>query len=460
VDTARQPAVAGTFYPSDPRELEAAVRGYLREAATDDAVSTSEGSVKALIVPHAGYLYSGPVAGSAYRLLRPARARIRRVVLLGPSHRVALAGLAASSADTFVTPLGPVPIDREAVDRVLGLDSVHVFDRAHAEEHSLEVQVPFLQCALDDFSLVPLSVGDATPEETAAVLDTLWGGPETLIVVSTDLSHYRDYETARHLDEQTTRAIEELRPDDLGRESACGRIPVKGLLVAAQRRGLAVRTLDVRSSGDTVGRRDRVVGYGAYALEPNSAAEPVHYYPERDRQLLLDVARRSLECGAREARGLIVSVPDFPPRLRETRGSFVTLQREGRLRGCMGTLQAFRSLVVDVSDRAFTAGFRDPRFPPLTEGELSDLELEISVLSPLEPLPVSSEDDLLARMRPGVDGLMLQLGNARGTLLPSVWEKLSEPQTFLRHLKLKAGLREDFWSSDITISRYTTELIS
>ncbi len=260
--TARSPAVAGFFYPQVPSELVAEVERYLGDVGP----GSSEPPPKALIVPHAGYRYSGPIAASAYAEVRRIRDAVERVVLLGPSHRVALRGLAASSADAFLSPLGSVPIDASAVERVLRLPQVRVLDAAHEGEHSLEVHLPFLQMVLSEFSLVPLAVGDATPEEVAEVLEELWGGPETLIVVSSDLSHYYDYQTARRMDESTSRAIEELRPEGLDSESACGRFPVRGLLVAARRRGLRARTIDLRNSGDTAGSRDQVVGYGAYVF--------------------------------------------------------------------------------------------------------------------------------------------------------------------------------------------------
>jgi hypothetical protein len=254
----RHPAVAGMFYPDDRQELHSAVVGYLRAAQAVQPVP------KALIAPHAGYIYSGPVAASAYACLKPARGTIRRVVLLGPSHRVPVSGLAVPSATAFATPLGDIPIDQAAVAEIQSLPQVKVLDRAHAQEHSLEVHLPFLQEVLGEFSLVPLVVGEASPEEVGEVLERLWGGPETLIVVSSDLSHYHDYATARRMDAATSKAIEALRYEDLGYDDACGRIPVSGLLHVARRRGLHARTVDLRNSGDTAGPRDQVVGYGAY----------------------------------------------------------------------------------------------------------------------------------------------------------------------------------------------------
>jgi AmmeMemoRadiSam system protein B len=256
----RRPAVAGLFYPRDPRELKRMVDGYLAQATAEDTPP------KALIAPHAGYIYSGPIAASAYATLAPAHATITRVVLLGPAHRVPVRGLAASSATQFETPLGAIDVDRDAIELALTLPQVKLVDEAHALEHSLEVQLPFLQEVLDRFSLAPFVVGDAGADEVAEVLDLLWGGSETLIVISSDLSHYHDYATARRLDAATTLAIESLRPQDIGFDQACGRIPVNGLLALARRRGLHAQTLDLRNSGDTAGPRDQVVGYGAYVF--------------------------------------------------------------------------------------------------------------------------------------------------------------------------------------------------
>ena len=259
----RPPAVAGSFYPGSPRRLEEAVRSYLA-AAPDQGEAQAP---KALIAPHAGYVYSGPTAGFAYASLAPARERIQRVVLIGPAHRVAVAGLAVPDADGFATPLGEIPLDAAALQRLLELPQVRVLDAAHAFEHSLEVHLPFLQTVLDAFSLVPVLAGDARPEEVAEALEAVWDGPETLIVVSSDLSHYRDYATARHMDEATATAIESLRPQAIRTDDACGRVPIQGLLVAARRRGLRAHRLDLRNSGDTAGPRDHVVGYGAWAFD-------------------------------------------------------------------------------------------------------------------------------------------------------------------------------------------------
>lgn len=252
------------FYPADPTALRTEVDRHLAGGLA--RLRGAGGAAKAIIAPHAGYRYSGPIAGTVYAALAAQAHSIHRVVLLGPAHRVHVAGLAASAADAFVTPLGEVPLDRPAVQHCLLRPQVRILDAAHAAEHSLEVQLPFLQRLLGAFTLVPFAVGAAEHGAVADVLDELWGGPETLIVVSSDLSHYYDYDTARRLDRETAAAIESLRPEDLGPESACGRIPIGGLLVAARRHGLRVRQVDLRNSGDTAGPQGEVVGYGGFVL--------------------------------------------------------------------------------------------------------------------------------------------------------------------------------------------------
>lgn len=256
----RPPAVAGMFYPASAASLQADVDRLLAAAP-----GSTMAQPKALIVPHAGYVYSGPTAARAYAALAPWRATIRRIVLLGPTHRVAVHGLALPASEAFATPLGEVRIDAAARAALAGLPQVVVSETAHAQEHSLEVHLPFLQRALDDFSLLPLAVGHATPENVAEVLERLWGGPETLLVISSDLSHFLPYATAQQVDGETCRHILDLATD-IDPHQACGAFPVNGLLLAAQRHGLRPTLLDLCNSGDTAGDRQRVVGYAAFAF--------------------------------------------------------------------------------------------------------------------------------------------------------------------------------------------------
>ena len=272
-DIIRQTAVAGTFYPDDAQELSRQIDQFLAEAESTHHQATQTSVPihipKAMIVPHAGYMYSGSIAASAYASQIPTHNIINRVILLGPSHRVAFSGLASCSATHYNTPLGSIPLDRNTLDKLARLPQVNENDEAHLYEHSLEVQLPFLQKILDDFVLVPLVVGDALPNQVAEVLDSVWGDEHTLIVISSDLSHYHDYATAQQMDRKTSDAIEHLNPDAIHYDDACGRNPMKGLLLMAKLKNMRVETIDLRNSGDTAGSHDQVVGYGAYLFYDN-----------------------------------------------------------------------------------------------------------------------------------------------------------------------------------------------
>ncbi len=449
----RPAAVAGAFYPGDASALDGAVRGYLAKAS--DAAGTV--APKAIVVPHAGYVYSGALAARVFAMLQPAADKINRVVLLGPCHRVPLRGLAASAATAIATPLGDVPIDMTGLEKVLKLPMVQISEESHAQEHSLEVQLPFLQVMLADFSLLPLVVGDATGGQIADVLDAVWGGPETLIVISSDLSHFLDYDGAHRIDAKTRAAIERLDPDSIGDEQACGRIPLKGLLEAARRRDMRVETVGLCNSGDTAGDRDRVVGYGGWAFFEKDTGD----FENRTRRLieqyptdLLETAAASIRHGLDFATPLTVAPADYPPDLAENGACFVTLKHGERLRGCIGSPEAYRPLIVDVAENGYSAGFRDPRFPALRRDELTGLNLAISLLSPSAPIPFDGEADLLAQLRPGIDGLIIEDRGRRALFLPSVWEQLPDPVDFLGHLRNKAGLAADHWSATFTARRF------
>jgi MEMO1 family protein len=439
----RPPAVAGTFYPAAPDALTTSI-----ERALAEARGMSLPAPKALVVPHAGYVYSGPVAAHAYRLLREHAEGIRRVVLLGPCHRVPVRGLALPRAEAFDTPLGRVALDREGIEAIDTLAQVTRSETAHAHEHALEVQLPFLQRALGPFTLLPLAVGDASAHEVAEVLDRVWGGDETLVVVSTDLSHYLRHAQATALDAATARTIVALDPR-LDHEQACGATPLAGLLIAARQRGLVVTLLDLRNSGDTAGDRERVVGYAAFALhDPERALRA--FDAERGHELL-GIARRAIE-------GMLAG-STIPPRatddwLGEPRATFVTLRQGETLRGCIGSLEARRPLAEDVAANAKAAATSDPRFPPLAADELERTTIEVSLLSTPEPIAFADRDDLLAQFVPGVDGIVLACGVKRATFLPQVWSTVDDRGAFLDELMRKAGLPPAFPLDRCTLQRY------
>jgi AmmeMemoRadiSam system protein B/AmmeMemoRadiSam system protein A len=443
MSTIRPAAVAGAFYPGEQGQLAAEVGELL------DGVERLEprfSHPKALVVPHAGYIYSGQVAAAAYDELTAGRGVIKRVVLLGPVHRVPVRGLALPTAEVFETPLGRVPVDAGAAPALGSLRQVVRSEAAHAMEHSLEVQLPFLQSVLGGFSLVPLAVGDASVEEVAEVIERLWGGPETLIVVSTDLSHYHSYDEARRIDGATLARISSLATD-LGHEEACGATPLNGMLALARRRGLSIRLLSACNSGDTAGGKGRVVGYSAFALHEG---EPV----SRDEagQTLIAIARAAI---ARELRlAQDAAAPPAAAWLAQAGATFVTLMREGKLRGCIGSLVATQPLGEDVAANAVAAAFRDPRFAPLGAAEWPACEVEVSLLSAAKPVRFADEADLLAQVSAGEDGIILECEGKRATFLPQVWENIPDKRVFFDELKRKAGLPAETRLARCKVSRY------
>ena len=467
----RPAAVSGIFYPGSTLELETLIDLHLSQVKPISAPIP-----KAMIAPHAGYIYSGPIAASAYARIVAAREQITRVILLGPCHKVAVRGLAASSADAFATPLGDVQVDKAALAQIMDLPQVNVFDATHAPEHSLEVHLPFLQRVLNQFTVVPLVVGDASAEDVSQVLDILWGGPETLIVISSDLSHYLSYAEAQKLDAATCRAIEALEPAGVGREQACGRVPVWGLLTIARRKGLAVTTVDLRNSGDTAGPKDRVVGYGSWVfvepsikgegVKPNTPATETTFGAETKRLLsehgptLLRTAVASIRHGLESGQPLASRPMEHPAGLAQPGACFITLKKNGALRGCIGTPIAHRPLIVDCAENGFAAAFRDPRFPKLTADEIPSLSLSISVLSAPQQMSINDQTDLLRQLRPGIDGLIISDQNQRALFLPSVWESLPKVTDFLGQLKRKAGMAPDHWSATFRAYRFVAEQLS
>jgi AmmeMemoRadiSam system protein B/AmmeMemoRadiSam system protein A len=424
----RPAAVAGLFYPADRGELAREVDEFIDHTP---AALPAPGWPKALIVPHAGFMYSGASAAHGYALLAAARGTLRRVVLLGPAHRVAVRGLALPAAAAFETPLGRVEVDAAAVRMLKEKALPFVVESAevHRQEHALEVQLPFIQQALGDVALVPLVVGDATAAEVAAVLELLWGGDETLILISSDLSHYHAYDEARRIDAATVQAI--LATTPVNHQQACGATPVGGLMLAARARGISPVLLDARNSGDAAGGKARVVGYAAFALYEQAP----QFTPEQGRALL-DIARASIAAAFNNT-----AMPSGDLAwLRRRQASFVTLTREGALRGCIGSLQPYRPLFDDVAANARAAAFSDPRFPKLTADEFSHVDVEVSLLAVPRRLVFADHAELIAQLMPGEDGIVLECEGRRSTFLPQVWGSIPDPEQFIAQLKAKAGL--------------------
>lgn len=450
----REPAVAGRFYPDDRDELRAAVTRHLGGTAGTPDPATDVGSAaapRALIAPHAGYRYSGATAGLAYRAAASRRGALGRVVLVGPAHRHAVdgVGVGVSSAHAWGTPLGEIPVDVDACHELVANGAAVVADEAHAAEHSVEVQLPFVLEALGRVPVVPLVAGRCPAAAVAAALDLVWD-EATLVVVSSDLSHYLPEDEARRRDERTRRAIIEGRSGDIGPDDACGSTGIAGLLVAAPHHHVVPRTLDMTTSARASGDRSRVVGYGSFAFEP---PRPLR---DDERAWLVPRARAAIahELDTRTVDPL--ADDHVPERLRVPGASFVTLEQAGDLVGCIGSLAPSRPLWCDVALNARSAAFADPRFDALAPGDLERIAVTVSVLSPMEPLP-SARDVLVAALRPGADGVLVESDGHRGTFLPAVWDTLPAPEDFLRALLAKAELPTEGWPPGVRAWRYTTD---
>lgn len=441
----RQPAVAGMFYDDDPTDL----HRFVTEALA--AWEPSPPPPKAVIVPHAGYRYSGTTAGAAFAALSLLRGQVTRVVVLGPSHRVPLRGMAVSGADVFATPLGDIPADPDARRAALASPWVSADEMPHEQEHSLEVQFPFIQVALGDVRVLPIAVGQASPAQVADVLERVWGGDETAIVVSSDMSHYHSYAEANSIDDDTTAKLVALELEEIVPDRMCGAMAVAGLLTVARRKAMTVRTLARCNSGDTPwGGKDRVVGYGAWGLYDTDTA-PLGTDEESE---AFDLAWDSIAAGLN---GGSRPLPPEPPSVFARRQScFVTLRARGSLRGCIGNIEALTSLGEGLISYGHSAAFGDPRFAPVTAAEYHHLSMDLSLLSPLERIFPTTEEELVELLRPGIDGLVLSSGRRRGTFLPSVWDQLDDPAAFVGGVKGKAGLAGRDWPEDMQVHIYHT----
>jgi len=462
----RLPAVAGLFYPGDSPKLARIIDSLLEKAPAHYVPR-----LKALICPHAGYEYSGATAAAAYKTL--AGRRVETVIILAPSHYALFSGASIPKVASYRTPLGTVPISEKARsllsgDLFIGDAPCPVQrpawwrqapkpapepgqDTPDTWEHSAEVQVPFLQRALTDFKILPIICGEVDPAKIAAGLTPLLD-EKTIIVVSSDLSHYHSDAAARTLDSRCISAICDLDIEQMKDQEACGKTPILSLLHLAKLKGWKAQLLDYRNSGDATGEKDHVVGYAGVAFYAPGKEE----YGLSERKALLELARKALVSAADG-----VGLPEFknsPPPLAERRACFVTLTKKGSLRGCIGNLLPQSPLYQAVIDNARGAALRDPRFSPVQAGEVDQIRIEISVLTEPKPLSFDSPENLLGKLQQYEDGVLLQIGPRMATFLPQVWAQIPEKVQFLDHLAQKAGCAPEAWrGKDVSVSVYHVE---
>jgi AmmeMemoRadiSam system protein B/AmmeMemoRadiSam system protein A len=461
----RAPVWAGRFYPAEREALVAAIQGFTRRALEHQPSLPANKSLKALILPHAGYAFSGAVAAYAWHVLN--QARFDKVILMGPDHRVGFSSAAVSDADAWLTPLGRIPLHPDSRRLCRDSDDFRAIPASDAGEHCLEVILPFLQTYLKEFQLVPVVLGPSDHRQMAAAIDPLLD-TNTLLVVSSDLSHYLTYEQAVAKDKATVAAILALNQDQILTEenSACGKYPIAVLLDLARRHHWQPVLLDYANSGDTAGDRRQVVGYAAIAFfgeKPMSSSSASQFEISADQgQALVALARQTLMTRFKQTippdRKAQIEARLQDPALQAQCGTFVTLKTGGQLRGCIGSLVGREPLVEGVRTNALNAAFHDPRFRPLTAKELDQVSIEVSILTAPQPLDYADAEDLVAKLKPHVDGVTIRKGFSGATFLPQVWEQLPDARTFLSHLCLKAGLAGDAWrQGDLEVETYQVQ---
>jgi len=450
-DAIRKAAWAGTFYPASRPELNLLIRDLTEQAAGTAVKLPPDKKLKALILPHAGYIYSGLTAAHASRALKGLQ--FSKIILIGPDHRVGFTDAAVSDTEGYETPLGVIPLHRDAA-KLRATPGFRAIPASDSAEHSLEVMLPFLQYYLKSFSLIPIVLGKSQPATiTKAIAPYI--DNDTLLVVSSDLSHYLPYEQAKLRDQQTIAGILRLDPDLLKQNDnrACGAGPILVALDLARTRGWQPILIKYSNSGDTAGDKTRVVGYSAIAFYGDQTMQnqkqATEEFTKEQGQTLLMLARQTISTelgnkpGQRESEALDDRLKDQA--LKNKRGTFVTLHINGELRGCIGSLAAHEPLAESVRHNAINAAFRDSRFRPLTKDELAKIEIEVSILTEPQPLVYSNAADLIGKLRPNIDGVILRKGFASATFLPQVWEQLPRPEDFLSHLCSKAGLPSSAW---------------
>lgn len=463
----RNPAVAGIFYPYEPEALNSELNKHLGASVPRHFLQP-----QILVVPHAGYRYSAATAAKAYQVLQAYSGNIRNVILVGPAHYVHVKGAAVPKNEYWTTPLGKIALNRQIINNLVS-DSGFVYnDKAHKKEHSLEVQLPFLQKVLKNFQIAPVVYGDVSPETLAKALEPYLKRPDTLIIFSADLSHYYDDATAKIIDSQTEEMVAAGKAE-IESHMSCGAPGINAAILLARKAGLRPTLLDMRNSGAAGGDKSGVVGYGAWSFtdaEMHKDDKPLSSL-EQEWESLRNFAglygKDILKIAGEAVNEAVLNKGYYKPTRKEydnnlfNRGAaFVTINKNGKLRGCMGSLLANQAIAFDVAQNAYSAALEDNRFSPLTKEDLKDITLSVSLLTGFERINYKDEQDLLSRLKPGADGLVIRAGNRQGVFLPSVWKELPERADFLNNLKVKAGMTPSFWSNNIKVYRFRAVEIS
>jgi len=449
----RKSVIAGSWYPGSEEELKTVVDGYLSRAEKQDL-----GKIRALVSPHAGYTYSGQVAAFSYKQIQ--ERDYDKVIIMAPSHHYAFYGASIGDYTHYETPLGEVPVSPIADQMMKESSLVSSISKAHLQEHSLEIQLPFLQRSLDKFDIVPIVIGKLSDDDIDRFADLIIKhlDDKTLIVASSDLSHYHPYDIAVQKDTTCINSIISLNLSEAKKCEMCGYYPILVTMQIAQKLGWKTRLLKYANSGDVTGDSSAVVGYTAIAFYSNesSVSTVSEELNEEEQKFLLNLARESLETYIREGRKIQPETDN--PKLKGEKGTFVTLEKNGQLRGCIGHIIAIQPLYLDVRDNAINAAVNDPRFRPVTEDELDDIEIEVSVLTKPEVIEADSPEEYLEKIKQGIDGIIIEYSGRSATYLPQVWEQIPDKEEFLEHLCEKAFLPSNCWrQKEVKIYKYRVQ---
>lgn len=446
----RKPVFAGTWYPSDARELKNTINLYIYNSKNINF----NGEIKALIVPHAGYAYSGQIAGDGFRQLQ--NREYKNIFILGTSHRYYLTNVSASNFEYFSTPLGEIKVSKKSREMEEKEEIISIIEEAHKQEHSIEVELPFLQEVLEDFQIIPLIVGESNSNELKEVL-TKYLGEEDLIVVSADLSHYHEYNQALITDAYTIKNILELNSEEVLNSEIDSPWGVASLLEIAKEKSWKPYLIAYANSGDITGNKTSVVGYGAIVFV-DEKYEKESYFTEEEREFMLNLARESAEEYLKKGKTMELNEKEVPERLKENKACFVTFTENNQLRGCIGHILPQKPLYECIIENSINAAIKDTRFSPVIYDEMKNIRIDISILSVPVKLEYSNPEELLSKLKTKEHGVIIQRDSYQSTFLPSVWEFIPNKKEFLANLCVKAGMEGECWTDQKTqIYFYTAE---
>ena len=440
----KQPSVAGSFYSADPKELKKQITNF-----AEHSKNYYENYTRAVIVPHAGLIYSGRLA---YEGISQLDKNIKNIFIFAPAHRVGFDGLALSSFDIWNTPLGNININQEINNELKEKFNANFIDEALAPEHSIEIQVPLIQTLFENVSIIPILIGKESPEKIKNIIEYYYPNKENGFIISSDLSHFLTDEKAKQIDTVTAQMIESGNIEEFQYQQACGALGIVGLALFSNENNYSLIRIDMENSSSTTGDKTSVVGYGCWFLYEGKTNDYLKKYYTK---AILDLCKIAISSRFENKETQI----KYPQVFNQLGASFVTLEKNNHLRGCIGSIIAHRSLILDIVSNAQNAAFKDPRFNPVEKSEVEQLQIAVSILSEPKKMNFKDEEDLLNQMRPNIDGIIIKDKGYQAVYLPSVWEQLPDKKEFLNTLKIKAGLSADYFSDTFEAYRFETVYI-